>query len=111
MVVVPGSIPPVPTPKLMTGPKATGIARACRILCKRDFGLQVNSGGAELDDRAVKGGLPVAAANQQPCEAIGTFDDKDFGVFPPTSVHIPVYASRPRFASRTSRARSSLAKF
>jgi hypothetical protein len=36
-----------------------------------------------------------------PGEAIGTFDDKDFGVFPHTSVHIPVYASYPALPRRT----------
>lgn len=36
-----------------------------------------------------------------PGEAIGTFDDEVFGVFPHTSVHIPVYASYPASPRRT----------
>ena len=42
---------------------------------------------------------PVLPAS--PGEAIGTFDDEDFGVFPHTSVHIPVYASYPVSPRRT----------
>lgn len=34
--------------------------RVCRILCKRDFGLQLRQTALELDGKAVQGGLPVA---------------------------------------------------
>lgn len=34
--------------------------RVCRILCKRDFGLQLRQTALELDGKAVQCGLPVA---------------------------------------------------
>ena len=34
--------------------------RVCRILCKRDFGLQLRQTALELDGKAVQSGLPVA---------------------------------------------------
>lgn len=34
--------------------------RVCKILCKRDFGLQLRQTALELDGKAVQGGLPVA---------------------------------------------------
>ena len=40
--------------------KAGWVWRVCRILCKRDFGLQLRQTALELDGKAVQSGLPVA---------------------------------------------------
>lgn len=46
--------------QVRTLPKALRGSRVCRILCKRDFGLQLRQAALELDGKAVQGGLPVA---------------------------------------------------